>query len=390
MKYEVFWKNPGYRPRPKLKKDIECEYLVVGGGVLGVSLAYFLAKNHKKNIVLIDKNEVASGATGKAAGTITIRGELDLRDVVTNHGKNRGVVFWKSSHEGLSMMKEIIKKEKIKCDFEPQDTLYGGLRNENHKFILEEYALEDEIERDTKLLSEIVSDEEMHQHIKTDLFQYAILSPGHGVSVNPLAYTQNLSKAIEKYGVSVYENTPLIKIKENVAFTPHGKIKFKQAIMAIDVDMKNKNVKNRKSTIAMTERLSKKQIEDIGFKIKKFVWTTKNSYEYLKLTKDNRLLVGGGDLTVRERDRDIKPAKQHLKKIEKFLADLFPQLKVKFESAWSGTYGVTTNYIPVIDIKDNVISVGGASSQLVCTITAKYLADKLAGKSSALDRFFWV
>src|SRR3990172_4932590 len=101
MKHEVFWKNPGYKVRSSLKKNIECRYLIVGGGVTGVSLAYFLSKNNVKNIVLIEKNEIASGATGRAAGMITLKGELDLKDVIKIHGKRRGLVFWKDSHEGL-------------------------------------------------------------------------------------------------------------------------------------------------------------------------------------------------------------------------------------------------------------------------------------------------
>jgi len=44
MKHEVFWKNPGYVVRSKLKENIKCDYLIVGGGITGVSTAYFLLK----------------------------------------------------------------------------------------------------------------------------------------------------------------------------------------------------------------------------------------------------------------------------------------------------------------------------------------------------------
>lgn len=390
MKEEVFWKNPGYKIRPALEENISCDYLIVGGGVLGVSIAYFLAKNKAKNIVLIEKNYIASGASGKAAGSIVTRGELDLRDIVQHHGRMRGIIFWRSGHEGLRIMKEMVEKEKIKCDFEQQDTLYGGLPGENHKFILEEYALEDEIEPDTKLLSELLSDKEMHQYIKTDLFKYAILSPNHGVSVNPLQYTQNLSHVIEKKGVRVFEKTPFIKIKDSVAITPKAEIKFKNAIIALDADLKNKKIKNRETTIAITKPLSKKQLADIGLTVKRIVWTSKSKYEYLKVTKDNRLLVGFGDVTVSKKHKGTKPNHTHLRRIKEFLKEIFPQLQTEFEYAWSGTFGFTNNYTPIFDFRDNVISVGGAASQLVCTITAKHIADKLMNKSSILDKFFWI
>src|SRR3989344_5663522 len=123
MKHEVFWRNPGYKIRSSLDKDIECDYLIVGGGVLGVSLAYFLANNGAKNIVLIEKNTIASGATGRAAGSIVLNGEFDLKDIVEEYGKHRGVVFWDVSTRGLKMIKNVVKKEKIDCDLNMEDTL---------------------------------------------------------------------------------------------------------------------------------------------------------------------------------------------------------------------------------------------------------------------------
>mgnify|MGYP001576165951 CR=1 FL=1 len=89
MRYEVFWKNPSYKQRKPLTKDIECNYLIVGGGITGVSLAYFLSKFGAKNIVLVERHAIASGATGKAAGTLVLKGELDISDIIELYGKEK-------------------------------------------------------------------------------------------------------------------------------------------------------------------------------------------------------------------------------------------------------------------------------------------------------------
>ncbi|MBX4212462.1 FAD-binding oxidoreductase [Candidatus Pacearchaeota archaeon] len=384
MKYEVFWRNPGYKIRQPLKKDIECGYLIVGGGVLGVSLAYFLNKQGAKNIVLIEKNTIASGATGKAAGFLTLKGELDLDSIVKKHGLKKGLVFWKGNHEGLNLMKEIAKKEKIDCDAEPLHTIYGMLPYKAHKFLFREYEIEKKIEKTTRWLS----GEELRKQINTPLFKHAILSFDHGLSVNPLKYTQNLSKVIEKKGVGVYEHTPLINLEENKATTPHGIIKFKKIIIAVDVDMRNSKVKNRKSTIAITKPLTLSQRQSINMVEKKLVWDTKLRYHYLKLTKDNRILLGFGDRIVHKKHKGTNPHRPHVEKIRSFLKNLFPQLSVEIEYVWSGTFGVTEDYIPIIETKGNKISVGGASSQVVCTMAAKHIAHKLLNMRSNLDSFF--
>jgi glycine/D-amino acid oxidase-like deaminating enzyme len=385
MKKKVFWKNPGYKIRPKLKKDIECDYLIIGGGVTGVSLAYFLNKLGAKSVVLIEKNFIASGATGMAAGSLVIRGELDFQDIIKRFGVKKGRDFWRVNHEGLRTIKEIIKKEKIECDYNPEDTIYGSLETD-HYFVFEEYLLEKDLEKST----ELIVGEQLKQNINTSLYKYAVLSRGHGVNVNPLAFAQNLSRVIEIRGVKIYEKTPLLHMpaKKNIAETPHAKIKFKKIILCIDAATRHSKVKKLNSTIIVTEPLTKKELQHTHLLPKKIVWDSKDVYHYLKITGDNRILLGYGDKRIRKKNSEIDPHHQHLKRITSYLHRLFPYLHKKIDYAWSGGFGVTTNHIPVIERKGSKIIIAGAASQVVCIMAAKHVAHKLLHKESFLDKFF--
>ena len=44
--------------------------VVIGGGVIGLSIAYHLASSGVRDVVLVEKNEFGSGSTGKAAGGV--------------------------------------------------------------------------------------------------------------------------------------------------------------------------------------------------------------------------------------------------------------------------------------------------------------------------------
>ena len=46
--------------------------VIVGGGVVGVSLAYHLAKNGSTNILLLEKTELTAGSTWHAVSTIIV------------------------------------------------------------------------------------------------------------------------------------------------------------------------------------------------------------------------------------------------------------------------------------------------------------------------------
>ncbi len=386
MKYGVFWTNPGYKGHPKLKKDLQCDYLIVGGGVTGVSLAYFLAKEKAKKVVLIEKNKIASGATGKAAGSIVLKGELDLNDIFRIYGQKKGLRYWKLNHEGLDLMKTIIKKEKIRCDFEEEDTIYGSTNKKIDPAVLEEYVVEKDVEHFTRL----VVGNELRKEINTSLFNYAIISKKQGVSVNPLEFTQNLSIVTAKKGALIFENTPLIKVHKKMAITPNGNIKFKDVIYATDSNLRSSKIKKITSTIVVTEPLSKEQLIKISLIPKKIVWDSKDIYHYMKITKDNRILLGYGDKHVHKKHTKIDPHEPHFIRIQKFLKKLFPHLHVNIDYAWSGSFGVTNNKIPLIERKNDVIMVGGAASQVMCLMASKYLSDKLTGKKSKMEEFFEV
>ena len=49
----------------------EARAVVVGGGVVGVSVLYHLAKIGWSDVVLVEKNEITSGSTWHAAGGVT-------------------------------------------------------------------------------------------------------------------------------------------------------------------------------------------------------------------------------------------------------------------------------------------------------------------------------
>ncbi len=387
MKFEVFWKNPGYKIRPKLAHDIECDYLIVGGGITGVSAAYFLTKAGQKNVVLIEKHHVASGATGMAAGTLVLQGEKDLEDVMHDHGKQKAKMYWNEVYAGMKSLQQLIKDEQIDCEAEIQDTMYCGYKHKTAGNVEREFELQKIFTSDTVLLGRIDLKKEIH----TDLFDRAILSKNHGLSVNPLKLTQNLSTVVGSRGVRIYENTACLEVKDHIAETPGGNIHFKKLIWAVDDEYPTAKVRTVKTTIIMTRPLIDSELHAIGFdlgKKKKIVFDTKKNYHYFKITHDNRLLVGYGNLGVHRRYKKTDPHRPHLKQIEIFLKKLFPDLGITAEYAWAGTFGTTADYDPLIRLERDTAVIAGAASQVVCFLAARYVVDRLLGKDSPLEDFF--
>ncbi|HWA18703.1 MAG TPA: FAD-binding oxidoreductase, partial [Devosia sp.] len=46
------------------------QFVVIGGGIIGCSTAYHLAKEHKADVVLLEQGKLTSGSTWHAAGLV--------------------------------------------------------------------------------------------------------------------------------------------------------------------------------------------------------------------------------------------------------------------------------------------------------------------------------
>ena len=49
----------------------QARIVIIGGGIVGVNIAYHLAKAGCTDVILLEKDEIASGATAHAAGLVT-------------------------------------------------------------------------------------------------------------------------------------------------------------------------------------------------------------------------------------------------------------------------------------------------------------------------------
>ena len=387
MKFQVFWENPGYQVRPELKEDITCDYLIVGGGITGVSAAYLLAKMGARNIVLAEKKYIGSGATGQAAGTVVMRAERELLDLIQDYGEQQATVLWEETHKALRELSDIAKVEHIEDEVEIVDTLACGFKKKTFNNVRAEYAAEKRLESETELLE----GEDLQREINSPLFTHGMLSKKHGFSVNPLKFIQKFSQAAEKHGVKIYENTAVLQAKDGVAKTQHGDIRYKKIFWAIDVDYPEDELKNLKTTIIVTRPLTTEEVEKIGFAHRrKVVWDSRKNENYFKLTHDNRLLMGFGGVIVHKKHKKTDPHHPHLKQLETWLKKVFPYLDLEIEYAWSGHFGVNLHYSkgPLARLKGDEAMVAGCGSQVLCYMGAKHMVKAMLGKESNLTPFF--
>ena len=95
------------------------EFLVVGGGVAGLSAAYWLQREKPgARIAVLEKNQLGSGASGRNAGFVTCGSTEHFIKLQDQFGLEKALEIWKFSEKNRSLVLEhIIEDQGSAVDF---------------------------------------------------------------------------------------------------------------------------------------------------------------------------------------------------------------------------------------------------------------------------------
>ena len=75
MKKQSIWLKDFKNNVTILNKDIDCDVLIIGAGITGLSTAYHLINSNLK-VVVVEKDEIGNDVTARTTGKITYLQEL--------------------------------------------------------------------------------------------------------------------------------------------------------------------------------------------------------------------------------------------------------------------------------------------------------------------------
>lgn len=392
-----YWTYEHVKKYPALTDDIQCDVLIVGGGVGGVSLAYFLAKSTNKKVVLVEKNTIGSGATGHSAGMLLAEAESVTLPILSGLADpSTAAEYWNAQIETIEIVKQIIATEQIQCDaeVEPLYILANGPYGEA------QIESDSAIRSVSSLVSQIYTDSSLYEKFGTDMYSLAERVQD-GLSVNPKAFVCELADRAVKHGVDIFEYTAIDpSAKKDSIHATHSSagygtyktdqgytVSAKQIVWAIDAFDTDQSIEKYLTTCIVTEVLSEKDMEMIKFTDHKMFFETESiSFHYAKYLKGNRLLFGFGDKKVTHPLGNFEPHDEHLQNIKKYISKLFPEVKIEISHAWSGVYGLHKGHFPLFncDTKTKPITIrfGGAGTQILTITIAAAIAELLASVDS--------
>ena len=170
--------------------------VVIGGGVVGTSTAYHLAKFGWRNIILLERDQLTSGTTWHAAGLVS---QLGPSAAITKIRKY-----------SLELYKELEKE----IDFSSGLKLNGALSIATTEGRWQELKRQATTAQLYDVNVEVLNIDEVEKTYpiinKKDILG-GIFMPGDG-QADPIGVTNLLAKAARKEGVKIFEQCPVEKI----------------------------------------------------------------------------------------------------------------------------------------------------------------------------------
>ncbi|XP_057317314.1 sarcosine dehydrogenase, mitochondrial-like [Hydractinia symbiolongicarpus] len=179
----------------------QADAVVIGGGSLGCSILYHLAKYGMTNVVLLEKDQLTAGTTWHSAGLVWRLRPADLDLELCNYTR--------------ILARDVLEKETGQS---PGYNENGGLFIANNKERLNEYERLMTLGKVYDIESFVLSPEETKKLYPlmniSDLYG-TLYSPGDG-TIDPAGWALALSRGATKRGAMVIENCPVTGIETKV------------------------------------------------------------------------------------------------------------------------------------------------------------------------------
>ncbi len=337
---------------------IDADVVIVGAGYTGLWAAYQLSRSDPTlEVVVLDANDLAFGASGRNGGFAMTLLDFDLRRFARNWGDDAAAHAHRAVARSVMEIDRTVSEEGIDADLEATGLLRVATNRAQLARIEQERATADRLGlRGFRLL-----DGNGTRDLLDSPSYLGGLLEDHCAIVNPAKLAVGLAEVVRRQGVRIHEGSPVLGLTEEhggvTVATPHAQVRADTAILATNAWTHRFPQARGQSVpfytyVVVTEPLSDAQWDAIGWRGRQGVEDARNLVHYFRPTADGRVLWGGTDVIYRY-GGPISPRRDRheaiRRRLEREFLATFPQLgDVRFTHHWGGPIAVTSRFVPRI------------------------------------------
>lgn len=360
-----------------LNSDLQCDTVIVGAGIVGLSAARLLSKSRK--VVVLDEGEIGHGASGWNAGILSVATTVDLRIVEKELGAESARLLVSTLAKTLSdTRRELGLGDDV---WQSGKSVYTAAK-ERHRDVLEsELAIRAQYGLQTKF----VDSKEMNKFWKG--FPYALSLRGEH-AVHPVKMLLALASCITESGGMVFENSPVASWKNvgdrYVVKCGNHTIEAKHLILS--VGMKSLDEQE-------TEELSKRLVpvtghilvtepsEEIAQLVRETgsiaMWDTLDLYHYVRYLPDGRVLVGGEELAGSRPFKALTSVDSHIQRLYQWAQSRHTVKLPPIQHCWRASLIIPADGLPLLKVRKT------GENLLVSAVTDGLPAGLMLGRAVA-------
>jgi glycine/D-amino acid oxidase-like deaminating enzyme len=271
------------------------------------------------------------------------------------YGVEKGTQFWQASLDALELIKELVYKEGIECDWEQTGDLSLAFKPSHFDSMSKKAEwyranLGHEVQ--------LVPQAELRSEIGSDAYYGGVIDP-LGAGLHPAKLVFGLAGVAARYGAMLCEGRRVMGVKREGArqrvSIEDGSLSAKEVIAATNgysgpaVPRLRSKVMPAGSYSIVTERLPVALQDELSPK-GRMLWDSKWFLNYFRLTPDGRMLWGGRNNLSTSMDLG-----QSARILRQGMLRVFPQLAdVPVTHSWSGHLGLTFDLMPHLGRVDGV------------------------------------
>jgi glycine/D-amino acid oxidase-like deaminating enzyme len=396
-----FWARSQAPPNAPLGKDLTVDVAVIGGGLTGLSSAYYIRSlSSEKSVALLEAKGCGNGASGRNGAMVLTMTADRFMNFSDDPRMDREI--YNLTAANVQSLAQLSASVGIDCDL---DTV-GTLQVCNSEADAE--AARAYVARAASLGMpvEYWDGERLAAAIGSDVYRGGYFDPSGG-HVNPMKLVRVFKAAAERVGASVYENTVVEHVDEgqvHVLRTREGPlVRAKSLVLACNAFAPNlgyfgNSILPLREYVGITRPLSEAELDALGWHSRAPFNDSRTEVYFFGLTPDRRVHIGGGvpqysfnNAAPTSNDVDV-----HRRKLGSELARVFPTLAgVEFDVVWSGIIDWSLNTVPSVGYTGkyrNVFYGIGYSGHGVnlTSVFGRIIADLEAGRSEPWQRFPFV
>lgn len=346
-------------------KNIETDILIIGGGITGITTALYLL-NSDKTLTLIEANKIGSGITERTTGKINIMQEYNYQKIKKMTNITTSKKYLKSQIYATKEIIKIIKKYKIDCDLE---------KNDSYLFTNDKKNIRN-IEKEKKILEKQIKCQKINKLPNNYPCIYGIKTKSY--IFNPIKYINEI-KNICKNKINLLENTRAIQISKKLDHylikTNKNKIKAKQIIICTHYPIFiNKLFIPIKTTIEKEYILSAQ---------------TDNTYNANMISNDNEIIsirYYKNNIIYASNKTQLGNELDHKKNMEDTIKKFKKHFNYPITHTWYNFDIISNDYLPIIGkIKKENILIATAYNKWGMTnsiLAAKIMTDIIKNKEN--------